>query len=186
MTRSIVISGPPAVGKTTVAKALAAEFGMRHVSGGDVLKEMASEAGFDSGGDDWWDTQEGMRFLAEREKNPDFDRELDKRLSGMFEAGGAVITSYTLPWLVSGGVKVWLDGSHESSAARMRARDNMSQQDALEVTRRRFDKNKVLYKRLYGYDFGGDGAVFDVIIDTDGLSAEQVIAAARAKVGGLL
>ena len=56
MTKSIVISGPPAVGKTTVAKGLAEEFNLQYLSGGDVLKEMAKEQGFDSDGDDWWDT----------------------------------------------------------------------------------------------------------------------------------
>ena len=48
MTKSIVISGPPAVGKTTVAKGLAEEFDLTYLSGGDVLKEMAKEHGFDS------------------------------------------------------------------------------------------------------------------------------------------
>ena len=52
MTKSIVISGPPAVGKTTVAKGLAKEFNLQYLSGGDVLKEMAKEQGFDSDGDD--------------------------------------------------------------------------------------------------------------------------------------
>ena len=45
MTKSIVISGPPAVGKTTVAKGLAEEFQLQYLSGGDVLKEMAKEQG---------------------------------------------------------------------------------------------------------------------------------------------
>ena len=58
MTKSIVISGPPAVGKTTVAKGLAEEFQLKYLSGGDVLKEMAKEQGFDSDGDAWWDTDE--------------------------------------------------------------------------------------------------------------------------------
>ena len=48
MTKSIVISGPPAVGKTTVAKGLAKEFNLQYLSGGDVLKEMAKEQGLDN------------------------------------------------------------------------------------------------------------------------------------------
>ena len=47
MTKSIVISGPPAVGKTTVAKGLAEEFQLQYLSGGDVLKEMAKEQELD-------------------------------------------------------------------------------------------------------------------------------------------
>ena len=54
------MSGPPAIGKTTVAKGLAKEFGLNYLSGGDILKELASEQGFSSSGDDWWDTEDGM------------------------------------------------------------------------------------------------------------------------------
>ena len=71
--KSIIISGPPAVGKTTIAKGIAEEFGLTHLSGGDILKELAEEKGFKAGGDDWWDTQEGMNFLSQRQKNSEFD-----------------------------------------------------------------------------------------------------------------
>ena len=182
---SIVVSGPPAVGKTTLAKALAAEMSMAYVSGGDVLKEMASDLGYDTAGDDWWDTEDGMRFLREREQNHDFDRRLDERLRGMFERGGIVVTSYTLPWLVAPGtgIKIWLDGSHTSSTERMQNRDSVSAQQAYEITRERYDKNRRLYREIYGFDFGGDASVFDHIIETDGLSAGQVVEAARNAIG---
>jgi len=142
LTKSIVISGPPAVGKTTVAKGLAEEFQLKYLSGGDVLKEIAKENGFDSDGDDWWDTDDGMKFLNQREQNFEFDKKLDKKLTNLFDVGGMVITSYTLPWLIKDGIKIWLDGSHASSTTRMQSRDNMSSKDAYEITKKRFDKNK--------------------------------------------
>lgn len=180
---SIAVSGPPAVGKTTLAKALAEEFELEYVSGGDVLKMMATDLGFDTAGDDWWDTQDGMRFLREREKNHDFDRKLDAHLLDIFAKGGVVVTSYTLPWLVkSGGVKIWLDGSHASSIKRMQARDSVSEQEAYEITRERYDKNRILYKAMYGFDFGADEDVFDSIIHTDDLTIEQVVDDARKTV----
>ena len=43
---SIVISGWPAVGKTTIATELAREFGYKHFNGGDVLKMLATEKGY--------------------------------------------------------------------------------------------------------------------------------------------
>ncbi|MGY5144697.1 MAG: cytidylate kinase-like family protein [Candidatus Nitrosopumilus sp. bin_32a] len=186
MTKSIVISGPPAVGKTTVAKGLAEEFELKYLSGGDVLKEMASEHGFDSKGDDWWDTEEGMKFLNQREQNSEFDKKLDEKLIALFNQGGMVITSYTLPWLIEDGIRIWLEGSHESSTKRMQTRDNMGLDDAYEITKERFDKNKALYKKLYDFDFGDDQSVFDLIINTDNLSAQQVIDVAKETVRKLL
>ena len=186
MTKSIVISGPPAVGKTTVAKGLAKEFQLQYLSEGDVLKEMANEHGFDSKGDDWWDTEEGMEFLNQREQNSEFDKKLDEKLSILFNQGGMVITSYTLPWLVKDGIRIWLEGSHESSTNRMQSRDNMSSEDAYKITKERFDKNKALYKKLYNFDFGEDKSVFDLIINTDNLTAQQVIDVTKETVRKLL
>ena len=186
MTKSIVISGPPAVGKTTVAKGLAEEFQLQYLSGGDVLKEMAKEQGFDSTGDDWWDTDDGMKFLRQREQNSEFDKKLDEKLTGLFDQGGMVITSYTLPWLVKDGIKICLEGSHTSSTERMQSRDNMSSEEAYEITKKRFDKNKALYKKLYNFDFGDDTSVFDLIINTDNLTAQQVIDVAKETVRKLL
>ena len=186
MTKSIVISGPPAVGKTTVAKGLANEFNLIYLSGGDVLKDMAKEQGFEVDGNDWWDTEDGMKFLEQRETNSEFDKKVDEKLIDLFKKGGMVITSYTLPWLVDDGIKIWLDASHDSSSKRMQNRDNMSSKEAFEVTKERYDKNKALYKKLYDFDFGEDISVFNKIINTDNLSAEQVIEVSKETVRALL
>ena len=182
MIKSIIISGPPAVGKTTIAKGIAEEFGLTHLSGGDILKELAEEEGFKTGGDDWWDTQEGMNFLSQRQENSEFDKKVDDKLKKHFLDGNVVITSYTLPWLVEGGVKIWLEGSKENSAQRMTTRDNLSKDNALEIVQKRYQENKKIYKALYGFEFGEDLSLFDKVIETDGLNASQVLDIAKTVV----
>ena len=186
MSKSIVVSGPPAIGKTTVAKGLAQEFNLKYLSGGDILKELASEQGFSSSGDDWWDTEDGMKFLNQRKNNPEFDKKVDEKLIQLFEQGNVVITSYTLPWLIHNGIKLWLDGTVENSAKRMQNRDNMGESLALDVVRKRFNENKIIYKNLYNFEFGDDLSVFDKIIKTDGLDAQQVLEIAKSTVRDLL
>lgn len=182
MIKSIIISGPPAIGKTTVSKGLAKEFDLKSLSGGDVLKDFAQEQGFETKGDDWWDTKDGMKFLSQRKDNYEFDKKVDEKLKGIFLKGNVVITSYTLPWLVDDGVKIWLAGSQENSAKRMQIRDKMRLEDALNIVKKRYEENKTLYKKLYGFDFGDDLSVFDIVIDTDGLDAENVLKTAIAEV----
>ncbi len=170
------------MGKTTIAKGIAEEFGLTHLSGGDILKELAEEEGFKTGGDDWWDTQEGMNFLSQRQENSEFDKKVDDKLKKHFLDGNVVITSYTLPWLVEGGVKIWLEGSKENSAQRMTTRDNLSKDNALEIVQKRYQENKKIYKALYGFEFGEDLSLFDKVIETDGLNASQVLDIAKTVV----
>ena len=170
------------MGKTTIAKGIAEEFGLTHLSGGDILKELAEEKGFKTGGDDWWDTQEGMNFLSQRQENSEFDKKVDDKLKKHFLDGNVVITSYTLPWLVEGGVKIWLEGSKENSAQRMTTRDNLSKDNALEIVQKRYQENKKIYKALYGFEFGEDLSLFDKVIETNGLNASQVLDIAKTVV----
>ncbi len=170
------------MGKTTIAKGIAEEFSLTHLSGGDILKELAEEEGFKTGGDDWWDTQEGMDFLSQRQENSEFDKTVDEKLKKHFLDGNVVITSYTLPWLVEGGVKIWLEGSKENSAQRMTVRDNLSKDSALEIVQKRYQENKKIYKALYGFEFGEDLSIFDKVIETDGLDASQVLDIAKTVV----
>ena len=182
MIKSVIISGPPAIGKTTIAKGIGKEFDLRHLSGGDILKEFAQGEGFDTAGDDWWDTSEGINFLSHRQENSEFDKKVDDKLKKHFLDGNVVITSYTLPWLVEGGVKIWLDGSKENSAQRMTTRDNLSKDTALEIVQKRYQENKKIYKALYGFEFGEDLSVFDKVIETDGFNASEVLDIAKTVV----
>ena len=185
MTKSVVVSGPPAIGKTTIAKALAKEFSLSYVSGGDVLKELAKEEGFETSGDDWWDKSQGMKFLNQRQENSEFDKKVDEKLKELFLKGNIVITSYTLPWLISDGIKIWLSGSIENSSKRMSSRDNTTLDEALVIVKKRFEENKIIYKKLYGFNFSDDLTVFDKIIETDGLNINQVLEIAKTTVSEL-
>lgn len=168
--KSVVVSGMPASGKSTVARGLAERYGLRYLCGGDILKEMAVSRGYRPSGEDWWDTAEGMRFIEERKKSDRFDREVDERLIRLIEEGGVVVTSYTAPWLTDKGVKIWLKASVESRAERMVSRDNIPLQEALKIVQRRDEENRDLYRKIYGFTVGEDLSVFNLVLDTDGIS----------------
>jgi len=172
--KAIIISGMPAVGKTTVSKQVAEELKIPMVGGGDVLKEMAVEEGYTPGGEDWWDRGEGMKFLQQRKKSPDFDRDVDARLIQKTKKGDVVITSYPVPWLSKDGLNVWLSGSVKSRAARMARRDGLPVSRCKEVLSIRDEENYKLYKKIYGIEFGRDLKPFDLVIETDAIGEEKV------------
>jgi CMP/dCMP kinase len=177
---SIVISGWPAVGKTTIACKLAEEFDIVMYNGGDILKMLAEEdKGYSVKRDNWWDTTEAKKFMKERKSNPSFDKKVDKKLIEIVKKGGAVITSYTLPWLVLEEsviiIKFWLRGSPENRAKRMANRDGISFAEAKRITKLRDEENKRIYYRLYGFRFGEDLTVFDYVLNTDRLALDSLV-----------
>ncbi|HEV2389325.1 MAG TPA: cytidylate kinase family protein [Nitrososphaerales archaeon] len=172
--KAIILCGSPAVGKTTVARIIASKLKLKLIGGGDILKEIALEEGYNAVGDDWWDTSEGMRFMEERAGSPEFDREVDRRLLARAAKGDVVITSYTLPWLTKDGVKVWLAGNKTSRAERMAKRDSASVEECAKVIEERDRENFALYKKLYGIRFGKDLAPFSIIVGTDGVPVAEV------------
>jgi CMP/dCMP kinase len=177
---SIVISGWPAVGKTTIACKLAEEFDIVMYNGGDILKMLAEEdKGYSVKRDDWWDTTEAKKFMEERKSDPSFDKKVDDKLIQIVKKGGTVITSYTLPWLVVDEsviiIKFWLRGSSENRAKRMANRDGISFAEAKRITKLRDEENKRIYYRLYGFRFGEDLTVFDYVLNTDSLSLDALV-----------
>ena len=65
----ICISGMAGTGKSTLAKKLAQKYGLRYYSGGDALRALAAEMGYDSYGNGWWETPDGLSFLEQRKAN---------------------------------------------------------------------------------------------------------------------
>jgi cytidylate kinase len=172
---SIVISGPAAVGKTTLAEGLAKAFDYSVYNGGDILKNIAKEKGYRVTGKDWWDTAEAIRFMEERKKDNSFDIKVDKMLVEIAHKGEVVITSYTLPWLTRLPITFWLNASAESRSKRMAKRDNISNAEALRVIRHRDDENKKIYKKIYGPQFGDNLLVFDVVLNTELFTLDSLI-----------
>jgi len=173
---SIVISGWPAVGKTTIAEKISENFNLKLWNGGDILKMMAYEKGYPSAlNNDWWDTDEAIKFMNERTSNPNFDKEVDKRLMDLVKKGNVVVTSYTLPWISDASIKFWLHGSIDNRAKRMASRDNLDIETAKKIVIRRDNDNKAIYRKLYNFEFGEKLDVFDFALNTDILSLDALI-----------
>ena len=175
----ICICGMAGSGKSTLAKRIAQHYGLKYSSGGDALKAVASEMGYSVSEKGWWETEEGLRFLEERSRNPEIDRRVDQKQLEWAEEGGIVFDSWAIPWLLKGGFKVWLEASETVRARRVAKRDNLTIKEALRFLREKEAMTKKIYKRLYGFSLGEDLSPFHLIIDVNFLSEDEVFEALR-------
>jgi cytidylate kinase len=170
----ICISGMAGTGKSTLAKKLAQKYGLKYFSGGDALRALAAEKGFRSSGNGWWESPEGLDFLEKRAKDSSFDKAVDAKLLEFAAKGNVLLDSWTMPWLVKDGFKIWLAASAEKQAERIAKRDKMSLDEAKEALKKKEARTKSIYKELYGFALGEDFSPFNLILDTDNLGAEEV------------
>jgi len=170
----ICLAGMTACGKSTAARQLAQKYGLKYVSGGTVLKELALRMGYKSREKGWWETAEGIRFLEHRMRDPRFDKQVDSELLSWVRRGNVVLDSWTMPWLSKTGFKIWLEVSPQERTRRLSSRDRISLGKAEELIKEKDGKTKRIYERLYGFRLGEDFSPFDLVLDTELLSANEV------------
>ena len=170
----ICISGMAGTGKSTLSKKLAKKYHLKCFSGGDALKELAIAEGYDASREGWWESPEGLNFLNTRLADPKFDKAVDAKLLEYAQQGNVLLDSWTMPWLLKGGFKIWLMASLEKRAARVAIRDGISVDEAFKVLDAKEARTKAIYKKLYGFALGEDLSPFDLVLDTDNLGAEEV------------
>lgn len=182
----VCISGMAGCGKSTAARKIAEKYKLRYLSGGDALKALALKAGYKALDGGWWESEEGMEFLRERTHDPSFDKKVDEKLLEWAKEGNVVLDSWTMPWLLKGGFKIWLEASPEVRAERIALRDGISVEKALAALTEKDAKTKTIYKELYGFDLGEDVSPFDLILDVNQLSQEEVFQALSLVIARIL
>jgi len=170
----ICISGMAGTGKSTLAKKIAKKYSLKYYSGGDALKALASEQGYDTSKSGWWESPEGLKFLERREQEPKFDQAVDEKLLEYAERGNILLDSWTMPWLLKTGFKIWLMASLEKRVERVAKRDQITPKEASRVLKEKEARTKAIYRKLYGFTLGEDFKPFHLVLDTDNLGAEEV------------
>jgi cytidylate kinase len=170
----LCICGMAGSGKSTLAKEVARIYRLRYFSGGDALMALALEQGYSALNRGWWESKEGLSFLQKRDKDPNFDLSVDKKQLEIAENGKVVFDSWTMPWLLKKGYKIWLEASAEKRAERIAGRDRTSFGEALAALKQKEKRTRAIYRKMYGFRLGEDFKPFDLILDTDPLNADEV------------
>ncbi|MDK2371973.1 MAG: cytidylate kinase family protein [Candidatus Korarchaeota archaeon] len=173
---NVCLSGLTGSGKSTLARRLVERYGLKRVSGGDILKEIigGKESLKDPG---WWEREEASRAMAERMSNPELDMEVDRRLMSLASEGGYVLDSWTMAYLLDSEdcIKIFLKADLEVRALRVARRDRISFDEAVKRIKLKEEETYRIYKRIYGFELGKDLTPFHLVLDTTRLNASEVL-----------
>ncbi len=183
----VLVCGTAGSGKSVLCEKIAAHFGLEYVPTSGVLRKLIEkelkkqniDAAKNTG---FWESAEGKQFMAERTKNPKFDKKLDKELLRLIGKGNVVLDSWTMPWLSKKGFKIWLTASDKVRFERLALRNNKSVEEVAASAKEKEKNTAAIYKKIYGFDWGKDLMVFDCVIETDDLDEQGVFEKAKTAI----
>ncbi|MDR7439651.1 MAG: cytidylate kinase family protein [Armatimonadota bacterium] len=158
----ITVSGLIASGKTTAARALAGQLGLRYLSAGEIMRRWAAQRGITL-----------LRFSELAEQDHSIDQELDRLQVEMTREGNLVLDSRLGGWFVAADMKVWLRAPLEVRARRVSEREGVPVEVAQAELLRREESERRRYREIYGIDLD-DLSPYHVVLDTSRWGPEEV------------
>lgn len=117
-------------------------------------------------------------FAALAEADDAIDRALDDRLTDRARAGEVVLESRLAGWLATraglDALRVWLACDDAERARRVSGRDGHDLEVAIDANRVREASERQRYRDYYDIDLL-DLTVYDLVIDTEHRSPEQIV-----------
>ena len=174
MNLAVAVSGLHGTGKSTYAQKIAEEFELRHVSAGELFRQIAAERNLSLG-----------ELSHEAEEKDELDRLLDERTEKEFERGEVVVDGLLAGWMVRGRyvLKVYLSAPYEVRVRRIASRDGVPYDEAERTTALRESIERRRFKRFYGIDID-DLSIYDLVLNTGLLSIESNVEVIKSFVGG--
>lgn len=169
----ITISGPAGSGKSTVASGLAETLGYKHVSGGDIFRELADERGLTP-----------LELNKRAEKDDAIDLDLDRKqreLAALHD--DLVLESRLAGWMAGdyADFRIWLDAPLDVRVARIADRENKPTDVAREETVKRASSEALRYDEYYNIDIETLD-IYDLSLNTARFSADSVLEIVRTAI----
>jgi cytidylate kinase len=161
----ITIGGQAGVGKGTISRLLAKQYGLALFSVGDVFRMMAQERNMSVHEFHELVEKDILMNLALEEKTKQIGKEYSKLI---FEGR---LAWYAIP----DSIKILLTCSDEVRFKRIASRENSTFEKAKEHTEAREALTTSWYKKLYSIDSCVDPKHFDLVVDTSAIFPHEII-----------
>ncbi len=168
----VTISGRPGSGKSAVAIRVARELGLRHVSAGDFMREMAAERDLSI-----------LELSRSAEEGDVIDREIDARTTRLAEESSDFVIDARLGWhFIPDSVRVFLEVRPDVAAQRVyeaqrgTEHENVDPAQTRAAIESRTASERKRYLDYYGLDYT-DHSQYDLVVDTSDKTIDEVVAA---------
>lgn len=169
----VTVSGPPAVGTSSLCEKLKSESEAKVLSGGDIFRSIADERNM---------TAHELSEVAEVDDS--IDKTVDERLKNRMRSylnnkehkkKHLIVDSRLAGWHAQGDadLAIWLQAPLEIRANRIKDRDETEEQ-----LKNRENSDARRYMEYYNIDID-DMSVYDLVINTDKFSEEETVSIAR-------
>jgi cytidylate kinase len=160
----IAISGFHGTGKSTYAKTLAKEFGLRHISAGMIFRKIAKEKRI------------SLKELSKiAEKNQRIDRMIDEKTKREAKKGNAILEGHLAGWMANdyAGIKIFLTAPNSVRLERIAKREKISLKEARQILYLENAERK-RWKKIYKINTE-DLSIYDIVLNTGLLPLDSTI-----------
>lgn len=161
----ITIGGQAGVGKGTISRLLAKQYGLELFSVGDVFRMMAKERAM---------TVHEFHELVEKDSSMNLS--LEEKTKQIGKEHQKLVFEGRLAWYaIPDSVKILLTCSDDVRFKRVASRENHSVEEAQKHTQAREALTTSWYKKLYGIDSCVDPKHYDLVVDTTAIFPHEII-----------
>lgn len=165
MNLTITISGLHGTGKTSYAKILSKTFTLRHLSAGQLFRQIANEKNVSV-------IELGQVAIS----NYDIDHLIDERTRKEARKGNVIIDGLLAGWIARNfaEIKILLVAPERIRIERIAKRDQLSFEEAKEATLFREKIERERFSKIYNINID-DKSIYDMVLNTDLLSFKSNI-----------
>lgn len=164
----IAISGKPGSGSSTAGKLLAEKLGLRFFSIGKYHKSFGTGKSETERSMNTWEKKKPELKRFEHEKD-DLARKLASEGNVVIEAKLAI------HMIKNADFKIWLFASDKIRASRYAERDRTDLKTALKKLKEKEEKERRIWKDIYGFDYFEQEKDADIVIDTGNKTPDEIV-----------